>query len=652
MPAPTLRLAPHIMALRRRLLQDISELQKHPYPNISLCMQDDNLQSACLFLTPDGKEPLHLSIIFGDSFPLKAPTVTIQSRIKHPNVFGDYICASILNTEEGYTSAYTLKGIAIQLLSFFSSERIEQSYGGRVVELKDYREPAYMRALHGSLRGYTCQKCGFGKEEVETFSEQRYSDRLLGYWKLKQERGVDKPLIVGTDKVSATLDQDNMETDGQGLRLIDRILALPDELLLLILGELDHADLLAAAKVCSKIGEFMNSYDAIRIRELQCFCFKTSFMDTKLGIGVHVERRGRQSSLASEFDFLSKEAFFYWGVRRSIQGLRFEHWLPLPLSRRHWRSAAPDVYISLARLADDAGIQRDSGFRGRVIYNFMNYVVVKLSREAEQSWGGEVKSTLTHASEKAVESYFGLFHLLLCLALEQNHIIRDANRRLESFLGGHTSKQNCPDLGQLLVAVLVSDGGLTQELTLAIIKEAILRNVVWMLDSKGAGMAELSYIEPSAFSDYRLRMTFAASKTSYRLLMFLALFCKTARPPGKPLQVIRDELFDTHGAPPKGTAESMAAEIRKIRTVNSFPVFFEAMGLTEIPSKENFCTFLKKTIEESVRMGYSCEPITQDQALALRSFKDPFVQRAVGVVASLRVPDRGRLNFFPRKGRR
>ena len=111
-------------SLRQRLLRDIAEIQVDPYPRITLHV-NDNLTQACLVLSPDGQEPLHLTMYFGN-YPLQAPVVKIQSKVCHPNVFGDYICASILNTTAGYTLAYTLKSIAIQLLSFFSSESLEQ----------------------------------------------------------------------------------------------------------------------------------------------------------------------------------------------------------------------------------------------------------------------------------------------------------------------------------------------------------------------------------------------------------------------------------------------------------------------------------------------------------------------------------------------
>lgn len=644
------------MALHRRLLQDIAEFQSDPYPNIGLFQQDD-LQQACLVLSPSGKAPLHLTIVCGNHYPLVAPQVTIQSQIEHPNVYGNYICASILNTTEGYTPAYTLKSVAIQLLSFFSSDRIEQEGGYESVELDGYRHGSFRSdQQRGRGHGHTCIKCGFGgtkiTDEISATAGQGTSPNA----RVQQRHAVDLDESISPHKVIAIGMQDNIRIDvprheKRQQRLIERILALPDEILLQVFSELDTHDLLAAAKVCSEIGDFMKSYDTIRMRELQCFCFKDTFMRTKLGVGVHINRKGKQGTLQSEFDLLSQQAFEQFDVRRSIQGLGFEHWLPLPLSRRHWRSVSADVSASLTQLAKAANIPDKSGLNIEVIYNFMSTVVVKLSGEVEQSWV-DCKSTLTHASEKAIESYFSIYHLLLCLATEQDQIVGDANRQLQHLLSGHTSKESFPNLGQLLVTVLVSDQGLAPELTLAIIKEAILRNVVWMLDNKGAGMAELSYIEPCAVSEYRLQQTFEASRTSYRLLMFFALFYRAARPTGASLTAIRDELFDMHGAPPKGAAERMAAEIRDIRNVNSFPAFLKVMGLEVTPNKEKFCSFLKRTIEDSVKMGYSCQPINQSQAFAIRKLRDPFAQQTREVILNVPPPHRASISFFPGKQRK
>lgn len=200
-------------------------------------------------------------------------------------------------------------------------------------------------------------------------------------------------------------------------------------------------------------------------------------------------------------------------------------------------------------------------------------------------YGADVKSTLTHASEKAIESYWQLYHLLLCMVADRPSIASDANVWIARFMGGQRDKRACPNLGHLLVALLISEVGQTspdeadgrqklEELTKAIIYEAVTRNVVWMLDSRGAGMAELSYLEPSLISDYRLQKTFEASKTSYRLLMFLNLMRRTVTSTidstsstGSPKTLVerRDELFTRHGTPPDGAAAKLAASIAESR---------------------------------------------------------------------------------------
>ncbi|EFQ33647.1 hypothetical protein CGRA01v4_02057 [Colletotrichum graminicola] len=107
--------------LQRRLLRDITELQQEPYPSVSLHTRDDDLRRACLVLRPEGWMPMHTTVIFVDRYPLVAPQIMMNTVVNHPNVIGSYICASVLNTFEGYTPSYTLKGIAIQMLSFFNS---------------------------------------------------------------------------------------------------------------------------------------------------------------------------------------------------------------------------------------------------------------------------------------------------------------------------------------------------------------------------------------------------------------------------------------------------------------------------------------------------------------------------------------------------
>lgn len=630
--------------LCQRLLRDLAEMQADPYPNITL-HNNDSLTQACLILSPKGQDPLHLTMAFNE-YPLRPPVVTIQSEILHPNVFGTYVCASILNEARDYTPAYTLKSIAVQLLSFFSSETLEQDTAGGKVNLERYRQQ-----WSKDRRSYHCVTCGFDdearrKERVSvsmTSSRQAWKGfTLLSRLNSSDSSGAPRKR-TDVSKLCEAEQTGSDETPDAITRVHERatstrdlgqmFLALPDEMLLTIFSELSDQDLWAVAKVFPVITKILNLYDFIRVRELQCFCLKESFRNAKLGVGVNIQRRGREGTFESEFDLLSQQAFRDYDIRKSVQGLPFEYWLPLPISRRHWRLVVADVSDCLRKLAFAAQLKDVSGVN--VVYHFMNDIVVKFSQEAEKCFDKDRQSSLTHVSEKAVESYFALFHLLLCLVAEDPDMIRAANSNIASFLAGSTSKSSCPSLGSLLVVALVSDAGITEQLRLAIIKEAVLRNVVWMLDRRGANMHELAYLEPSAISDYRLRHTFQASKTSYRLLMFLGLFCKTARGEGKSLAAIRDDMFDAHGAPPKGTAERMAREIRRIKDVDSFPPFFTAMGISDIPSKETFTAFLRRMVRLSEEKGYSRMPITQGEALALRKEKEPGVEVASGVACGL-----------------
>ena len=630
-------MAPHTTttasSLERRLLQDIGEIQQDPYPNVHVHFDDADIRKACVILTPQDQDPLHLTIIFQNDYPLQAPAVTIQTAVVHPNVIGrDYICATILNTDEAWTPAYTLKSVVIQLLSFFSSESLEQDHGGKI-DLAQYRRRVGDLSAQDSrprhAKAFECLKCRFGLD-----------------W---------APSQPGDENGAAAPDGSLSNENTTPSLFKSKLFELSDELILLIISSLETQDIINFSDAVPGLKTMVRSYDFIRMRELQCFCLKRSFMDTQVGIGVAISG-GQRPNFRSEFDLLSQEAFEQHHVRRSIQGVWFDMWLPLPLSRRHWNQVRT---MAATRLRDIHGYAKmgnhEPGYVD-VLYHFMNTIVVQFSTKSQKGWNrADFRSTLSHASEKAVEAYFSLYHLLLCLASEDTATVAGANRIVTQFMSGPRTKAQFPDLGHVLVAALISDAGFTADLTLLVIKEAILRNVVWMLDAKGAGYAELAYLEPTEISNYRLARTFEASPTSYRLLMFLKLFSSAARPSGKRLADIRDELFDAHGAPPPGTASRMAGGIRGIKDVKTFPQFLGAMGVA-VPSGSQFSAFLRRTITESVKAGYSRMPLPQSELYIIRKLKEHGVEMAEDIHTT---PDlerfygdaRNRLpSFFPGHG--
>ena len=90
---------------------------------------------------------------------------------------------------------------------------------------------------------------------------------------------------VGLDETANAIIPSN-KCPSSTLDLGQNILALPDEILLIMFSELPDQDLWAVAKVFPVTNEILNSYDFIRLRELQCFWLEESFMKVKLGVGV------------------------------------------------------------------------------------------------------------------------------------------------------------------------------------------------------------------------------------------------------------------------------------------------------------------------------------------------------------------------------
>lgn len=655
--------SPTQQLLRQRLLRDINELKRKPYPGIELHIDDRDLSTACLVLAPEGETPLHLTLHFGKHFPLSPADIRIQSKVSHPNVFGDRLCINMLTDPVGYTPAYTVQGICIQLLSFFYSDVIPQMYGehGGLVDRKKWQETGTDgMGLRAGKDTYCCRKCDF-PASLHARSALG-SEQTLGQCDPTSRIGLDTVLNEAPTAIRNTASTTSKDLNHVPRQIVD----LPGELLLVIFDNLDEESLLLAARAWDGFGRVMREYNIIRTRELQCFTLKQGFHALELGIGVHFERtRGADRQLSSEFDLLSWTAFKDLQVQRSIQGLFFEHWLPLPIAHKHWQRAKPNIDNHLRDIQRAANI---AGSANNVIYSFMNDVVVRLSKEAEGwqvcSWGYSlgadgIKSSLTAVSEKAIESYFHLFHLLLCLACERPSIPNEANKIMQDFINGNRDKTKVPNLGWMLIMILISEVDVTPDLTKSIIEEAITRNVVWMLDRRGHNMAELSFMESNKVSEYRLQKTFEAGKTSYRILMFLNIMRKVVRSTCtqtlggegssvKKLTIpeLRDKLFSRHGAPPNGAAAKLAQQIKDIQKVDCFPDFLRNMDVP-VPNPSSFTAFLRSTVLKSHQKGYTKAALTQEQALGLRLSREGEGVECPEGMSAMEI--RKGYSFFPNK---
>lgn len=67
------------------------------------------------------------------TYPHHPPTITIYTKIPHPNVFDSYICLDMIKQNgqreegQGWTSAYSVQSVLTQLQSFLFEENLSQN---------------------------------------------------------------------------------------------------------------------------------------------------------------------------------------------------------------------------------------------------------------------------------------------------------------------------------------------------------------------------------------------------------------------------------------------------------------------------------------------------------------------------------------------
>jgi ubiquitin-protein ligase len=115
----------------KRLLYDLQELEssENVIPGISVFPCVDNMKTLCLILSPVVGPfvgyRLHFKVHLPDDYPSSPPRVECSIYVNHPNVYGDWICCSILRDQvikgrdgfvSGYCPGYTLKTFFLQIL--------------------------------------------------------------------------------------------------------------------------------------------------------------------------------------------------------------------------------------------------------------------------------------------------------------------------------------------------------------------------------------------------------------------------------------------------------------------------------------------------------------------------------------------------------
>ena len=179
-PAPT---QPSLFA-KRRLLKDLKELMAEGSNLTTItALPTESLFTWHCNLRPDegpyAGTIFHIILEFPQNYPHSPPKVNLCTSMRHPNVFDGwrddgypYICLDMLKEHTvndayaGWTSAYTVMSLLLQLQSFLFSENVPQEYGGYATNMASTKA---IRDATWRAQAFTCTvRDSDGEEQVHS----------------------------------------------------------------------------------------------------------------------------------------------------------------------------------------------------------------------------------------------------------------------------------------------------------------------------------------------------------------------------------------------------------------------------------------------------------------------------------------------------
>ncbi|CAB9512106.1 conjugating enzyme E2 [Seminavis robusta] len=614
----------------RRLYKDWKEieLEKQSLATVS-ALPTSNLFEWHCNLRPDygpyTGTVFHLVLRFPPKYPHEPPDVELCSWLSHPNVWnwrasGYALCLDMIQKYytstpyTGWTSAYSVLSLLLQLQSFLFADNIDQDYGGTAKSITEFS--AVKRCI-GKARE-------FEYNNITTHDGSKVKHTHDNPWPPLPEptksafRGGQRTAVAPATTPPPPL---------------------PSDLYTKIFSYLDPQGLIRAKQVCAHWNEVVLSYNLFERTQIMCFHTKATVddHDAILGIGLKAKHYpdGKNLKMASSpLDILSEHAFDQELVRTGVWGganEAFDYFLPLVLNSAHGARAAERMertihsimpYCDLSSLVEDAPRRghRSRGPRGprgpqrreqpaqtqeshqnfhplmafQLLATLMNSMVVELMNSAQGS------GVSRFASEKALEGYCAFHHMLLFFAKRYPMLIEYAEQQVQRFISAnyYRHKRQVPNLGVLLVCLTLSKTG-WNSLRRPLVMEAFDRNVRWILQEYPL-LAKES-LKPAD----RLLCTFDGAKTSLRLLMFQTYFMsRIGRPAGAkgPLDVL-DQYDRQMGKPTPEQKRDLQRTAKEILAVTTWPQFFRRLG-GSVPPSARLVEILKEAVGHSARKRY------------------------------------------------
>jgi hypothetical protein len=408
--------------------------------------------------------------------------------------------------------------------------------------------------------------------------------------------------------------------------------------------------------------------DVLQRQQQVCFYSKLPASETIiLGFGVTRKWHFKSSSiktLSTRSDYLA-EAAFVQGVRRSAWNHRFDAFLPLYLNPRHGPHALALLPQYVTGMLDPSCSGKKVGRVMQqavspkelltVMAQLINSQVVELmsTREVEYNWYTRTTSISRGMSDAALQTFCHLHHLLLAAALQPGSRLTEvALKEVQAFVDSPAGrgKQRCPDLGVLLVQLLLvpKEAVPWSKLAPVLLRELLARQVRWIIREAGApkpgtrrrwGRSKKSAsisISPEglAFGRVHLELTNGTDGGSthdlkrlkdhlrygavgLRNLMLQVWFANALARPSRQatlqqdLAAIKGSYDACSGMPPLRLFRAFNEQARYVLGCNSWQGVLHVLRLgvhESLHPRQAWVDILRQAVVDSYRAGYHSEP--------------------------------------------
>lgn len=147
----------------KRLQSDFREIMKEPINGIGVLPLESNFYEWHINIKSPADSPFkgtiyHFVLIFSENYPSKAPKVKSKNFIPRDHISGEHICLNMLD-DKGWSSAYTITSIVLQLQSYIFSDDENES-----IKKHDYKENV-IKSIN-EVNNYKCS-CGHDMKNNE-----------------------------------------------------------------------------------------------------------------------------------------------------------------------------------------------------------------------------------------------------------------------------------------------------------------------------------------------------------------------------------------------------------------------------------------------------------------------------------------------------